>query len=443
MDYDVMIIGGGISGLTLAVKLGQSNVKTLLIEKDKRSGLIYKGELLQPKSLQVLERINVLDVVKENGFHLPSIEFHEYNQKDDGTMEHLSSNEFRYDVIPSLYNTSLMIPHERLKELLFEEASKYESVDYIQPAKFTGFTEDEPENKKAIIQTKEGEREIQAGFYVGAEGRASPTRTAMEVEMKNTKYNHHFLTVSFPRPETLNQSTIITTQNKFVGLFPLPNNEVRSVLLIKPGEFKSMREEGLQSFYRAYCELMPELEGYVHQIDTWKKIQLMIPVRHNVSNYVKNNLILTGDAAHSVHPMAGEGMNLAIQDSDVLGELLCWMFGTNQTEWKHLKWYEKVRKPRAEYVSTLSHQAALLYSFPYRPWQRLRIKGVNQTEHSPLLHYKQMLNTSGLGIWKFNLLDRLKQAGIIPAAIGNGKLSKHPNEKVMFTKEDDYPWYRK
>ncbi len=442
MQYDVMIIGGGISGLTLAVKLGRCDVKTLLIEKDKKSGLIYKGELLQPKSLEVLDRIEVLDEVKENGFLLPTIEFYEYNQKDNGMMEELSANEFRYDVIDSPYNTSLMIPHERLKELLFLEVSKYESVDYLQPAKFTGFTDDNPENKKAIIQTNEGEREIHASFYVGAEGRASPTRTAMEVEMKKTKYNHHFLTVSFPRPDSLTESTIITTQNKFVGLFPLPNNEVRSVLLIKPGEYKTMREEGLESFYRAYCELMPELEGYVHQIDTWKKIQLMIPVRHNVSNYVKNNIILTGDAAHSVHPMAGEGMNLAIQDSDVLGELLCWMFQSNQTEWKRLKWYEKVRKPRAEYVSNLSHQAALLYSFPYRPWQRLRIKGVQQTEHSSLLHYKQMLNTSGLGIWKFNLVDRMKQAGLLPAKGGNGHNSTKRKERVLFTKNDDYPWYR-
>ncbi|WP_347550823.1 NAD(P)/FAD-dependent oxidoreductase [Pseudalkalibacillus hwajinpoensis] len=441
--YDVMIIGGGISGLTLAVKLGQCNVKTLLIEKDKKSGLIYKGELLQPKSLEVLDRINTLDVVKENGFILPSIQFHEYTQKQDGSMERLSVNEFRYDLIDSPYNTSLMIPHERLKELLFIEVSKYDSVDYIQPAKFTGFTEDPPHEKKAIIQTKEGEQEIHAFFYVGAEGRASPTRTSMEVDMKSTKYNHHFLTVSFPRPESLNQSTIITTQNKFVGLFPLPNNEVRSVLLIKPGEFKTMRKEGLESFYRAYCELMPELDGYVQQIDTWKKIQLMIPVRHNVSSYVKDNIILTGDAAHSVHPMAGEGMNLAIQDSDVLGELLCWMFKKNKTEWKHLKWYEKVRKPRAEYVSRLSHQAALLYSFPYRPWQKLRIRGVKQTEYSPVLHYKQMLNTSGLGIWKFNLIDRMKQAGILPVKAGVKQISEKRESKVMFTKDDDYPWYRK
>ncbi|MCA0987753.1 FAD-dependent oxidoreductase [Guptibacillus algicola] len=439
MQYDVLIIGGGIAGLTLAVKLGQSNVKTLIVEKDKKSGLIYKGELLQPKSLDILDRIGLLETVKENGVSLPSIQFHEFERMDNGSLKKLSENEFRYDLIQSPYNTSLMIPHERLKKLLFEEASKYDSIDHIQPAKFTGFTDEESSKKKAVIETKEGQLEIQANFYVGAEGRASPTRTAMDVEMKKTSYNHHFLTVSFPRPDSLDKSTIITTQNRFLGLFPLPNNEVRSVLLIKPGEFKEMRKEGLDSFYRAYCELIPELDGYVQQIDSWKKIQLMIPVRHNVSQYVKDNIILTGDAAHSVHPMAGEGMNLAIQDSDVLGELLCWMFKTNQTEWKHLRWYEKVRKPRAEFVSRLSHQAALLYSFPYRPWQRLRIKGVQQTEHSSVLHYKQMLNTSGLGIWKFTIFDRMKQAGLLPARRNDHKLSGI-EQKVIFDKNEDYPW---
>ncbi|WP_270181579.1 FAD-dependent oxidoreductase [Alkalihalobacillus sp. CinArs1] len=439
MRYDVLIIGGGIAGLTLAVKLGQSNVKTLLVEKDKKSGLIYKGELLQPKSLDILDRIGLLEKVKANGVVLPSIQFHEFERLDDSSLKKLSENEFRYDVIDSPYNTSLMIPHEKLKELLFEEASKYDSVEHIQPAKFTGFTDEDPEKKKALIETKEGSLEVQAKFYIGAEGRASPTRSAMNVEMKKTTYNHQFLTVSFPRPDSLDQSTIITTQNRFLGLFPLPNNEVRSVLLIKPGEFKTMRKEGLDSFYRAYCELIPELDGYVQQIDSWKKIQLMIPVRHNVSQYVKENIILTGDAAHSVHPMAGEGMNLAIQDSDVLGELLCWMFKTNQTDWNHLEWYEKVRKPRAEFVSRLSHQAALLYSFPYRTWQRLRIKGVQQTEHSSVLHYKQMLNTSGLGIWKFTIWDRMKQAGLLPARSNTKKISAKEHS-VIFNKKDDYPW---
>ncbi|MCR6110871.1 FAD-dependent oxidoreductase [Bacillus sp. A301a_S52] len=51
-DFDVVIIGGGVGGLTLALKLAQANIHVLVIEKANQPGKIYKGELLQPKSLK-------------------------------------------------------------------------------------------------------------------------------------------------------------------------------------------------------------------------------------------------------------------------------------------------------------------------------------------------------------------------------------------------------
>jgi 2-polyprenyl-6-methoxyphenol hydroxylase-like FAD-dependent oxidoreductase len=290
------------------------------------------------------------------------------------------------------------------------------------------------------VTTSKVEQSIEAQFYVGAEGRVSTVRDEMDVHIKQNSYNHHFLTVSFPSPPSLKSLSIITTQQRFLGLFPLPDQQVRSVLLIKPGKYKTMRKQGLDSFYQAYSDLMPDMEGYVNQVRSWKQIQLMIPVRHNVSSYVQDNCVLVGDAAHSVHPMAGEGMNLAIQDSDVLGELICWMYETGHTDASRLKWYEQVRKPRAEFVSSLSHQAALLYSFPSLSWQKLRMKGIHNTERNRRLHFKQMLNTSGLGIWKFTILDRMKQIGLAPNIGSNKTVSAPEQQSHFFTEKDDYPW---
>ncbi|WP_349409795.1 NAD(P)/FAD-dependent oxidoreductase [Pseudalkalibacillus sp. SCS-8] len=440
MEHEVMIVGGGIAGLTLAVKLASCNIDVLLVEKDEKSGTIYKGELLQPKSLEILNQLGVYDQIKQHGEALPSIEMIEYHQDEKG-LELLGRNEFRYDILNSRFNTSVMIPHEKLKEILFREARKHPTFVHLKPARFTGFTYAKGK-RKARVALPDREQLVSAKFYVGAEGRVSPVRNEMKVTLKKHSYNHHFLTVSFPRPASLKSSKIITTQEKFLGLFPLPDNQVRSVLLIKPGEYKLMRKQGLDSFYQAYIDLMPELEGFVNQIQSWKQIQLMIPLRHNASRYVEDNCILVGDAAHSVHPMAGEGMNLAIQDADVLGELLCWMYETGQLEFDHLKGFEQVRKPRAEFVSRLSHQAALMYSFSTSTFQKLRMKGISNTERNKKLHFKQMLNTSGLGIWRFSLFDRMKQAGFVPSFIGGNTISDSEQLTHFFTKEDDYPWMK-
>ncbi|WP_408009904.1 FAD-dependent oxidoreductase [Pseudalkalibacillus sp. A8] len=440
MDYQVMIVGGGIAGLTLAVKLASCSIDVLLVEKDAKSGLIYKGELLQPKSLKILDKLGVYEDIQQNWESLPSIVMTEYDQDGD-ELELIGKNEFRYDIIHSKYNTSVMIPHEKLKEILFQKAKLFPHFHHIRPGKFTGFM-NKHNRRIAKVKTSDEEIAIEAGFYIGAEGRISPVRNEMNVTLKKYSYNHHFLTVSFPKPPSLKTSSIITTQKRFLGLFPLPDDQVRSVLLIKPGEYKIMRKEGLESFYHTYIELLPELEGFVDQIQSWNQVQLMIPVRHNVSNYIQDNCVLVGDAAHSVHPMAGEGMNLAIQDSDVLGELLCWMYDTSQTDPIHLKWYEQVRKPRAEFVSKLSNQAALLYSFPSSAWQKLRMGGIHNTARNSKLHFKQMLNTSGLGIWRFTLMDRMKQIGLLPHFLGSRSISPYEQEKHFFTEIENYPWLK-
>lgn len=93
-------------------------------------------------------------------------------------------------------------------------------------------------------------------------------------------------------------------------------------------------------------------------------------------------------------------MILAIQDADVLGELNCLDEEKGTFDNQLLKWYERVRMPRAKFLLGLSHLSALAYSFPYPWWRRIRMKSIEQMERDPYLHVKQTfqnqnsLNTS-------------------------------------------------
>src|SRR5690606_5890999 len=150
---------------------------------------------------------------------------------------------------------------------------------------------------------------------------------------------------------------IISTYNRFLGLFPLPDNQVRSVYLIPPGDYKELKEKPISHFHKLYTDLAPAVDGYVQQLTDWKKIQLMIPVMYHADSYVKGNKAIIGDASHAVHPMAGEGMNMAIQDADILGELTADMLKEEKKDDSNLMWYEAVRYKRADHVIQLSHLA--------------------------------------------------------------------------------------
>ncbi|AYC30247.1 FAD-dependent oxidoreductase [Paenisporosarcina cavernae] len=426
---EVLVIGGGIGGLTIALKLVQRGVHVTLVEKLPGNNKVYKGELLQPKSMQIFDKLGMHDLVKNSSKQIDVLDLIELDRnnlvKDQSFMD--------YRVLPQPYNASYMIHHEELKKILRDIALTFEEFTYYPATSCTSID-------GHIAQMKQGQEtfEIQATYIIGAEGRASVTRKAMNQSVTNFTYNHHFLTVTFPRPENFEGGQIISTYNRFLGLFPLPDNQVRSVYLIPAGEYKKIKEKPIAYFHKLYTDLAPAIDGYVQELRDWKKIQLMIPIKYHADKYTDGHLAIIGDAAHAVHPMAGEGMNMAIQDADVLGELLADILDNKTSD---ISWYEKVRRPRVSFMLQMSHLSALAYSFPYQSVSWFRRKAFERIEEDPTLHYKQMLNVSGLGIWKESIQDRFIQGGLLPKRMG--EVSLGVKEKHVFNDQQDYPWKRK
>ncbi|WP_431803069.1 FAD-dependent oxidoreductase [Halobacillus andaensis] len=434
MKTEVFIAGGGVGGLALAAKLASRGVHVTIAEQLKVKSHAYKGELLQPKTLAILDGLGVLDEVEASGHVIDQLRFQEVNSRPNDTPEPLQLTELNYSRVASRYDHALMVPHETTKDILRKKGQEYDQYfHYLAGARFLGF-----ENGLAKVRRQKKTFHIKAEVYIGAEGRASPTRDAMNVSVNRKDYNHHFLTVTIPRPDTFTKGKIITTNSCFLGLFPLPDNQVRTVYLIKAGEFKNVKKKGLEHLYRAYGELEPELAETVKTLDDWRQIQLMIPYTYHVDRYYSGNLALIGDAAHTVHPMAGEGMNLAIQDADVLGELLAWCKEEGRPFYENLHYYEDVRKPRVSFLLTLSHMSALVYSFPNPWWRKLRMRAVQLIYDDDQLHVKQMLNISGLGRWNFSLIDRAIQGSVLP--VRSKQISDYKQQKKLFTEAEDYPW---
>ncbi len=428
MKTDVLIIGGGVAGLSLALKLAKRNIDVTVVERDKGLGHIYKGELLQPKTLNIFDQLGIASVIHHHAKPLQQIVTKELNRKNVDKLQVIMD----YKLLPTPFQSAAMIPHNRLKKLLLAEAKSYDCFHLIQPGIFLELKS----SHQAVIKQGDKKIEIRANIMVGAEGRGSKIRKHAGLTLKTQKYNHDFLTFSFPAPPRLNHGEMIADEKRFLGLFPLPEDRVRTVLLIRPGEYKQFKQEGLQSVYDHYIRLQPSLDGYVQQVERWKDIQLMVPVRHTVNRYFDRNIIIIGDAAHSVHPMAGEGMNLAIQDADILGELISWMYETNQSEEYHLfRWFEEVRKKRVDYLSWLSHMSAIMYGFQGRIWQQVRIAAIKRLVGNQSLHAKHMLNVSGAGLWPFQASDGLKAISFGKSTIHHEKIERH-----FFSKVNDYPW---
>ncbi|WP_050180382.1 FAD-dependent oxidoreductase [Domibacillus robiginosus] len=219
MKTNVFISGGGVSGLLLGLMLARNGIDVTVAEKDAKPSVKYKGELLQPKSLELMNRIGLLEEVEAAGFPIRTTSITEY----DGSRV-LQKIKYHYEKIDHSFNKALMVPHEELKEIIRRCAEAYPSFHFLNPAKFNGFREEGIPKRTALVTHKQqGELEIKADFFIGAEGRVSPVRKSLGIQLTETEYNHYFLTVTFPRPESITEGEMIVRGHSFLGLFPLPD----------------------------------------------------------------------------------------------------------------------------------------------------------------------------------------------------------------------------
>ncbi|WP_156321273.1 FAD-dependent oxidoreductase, partial [Bacillus sp. JCM 19041] len=144
MKTDVLIIGGGVAGLTLAIKLVKRNIEVVVVEKDPTLGKVYKGELIQPKTIQLFERLGVLQQFRKEWNEFSDIKTTEYNQENKPLLAQTMS----YSLLQSPYNYAAMMPHSLIKEKLIEEAKQYNKYSSLQPATFQRLEND----NKAIIK---------------------------------------------------------------------------------------------------------------------------------------------------------------------------------------------------------------------------------------------------------------------------------------------------
>jgi 2-polyprenyl-6-methoxyphenol hydroxylase-like FAD-dependent oxidoreductase len=428
MNCDVLISGGGIAGLTLALKLVARGVRVTILEKYAREGIMYKGELLQPKSIEILAASGLLPDLMVSGYRISRTLIEE--REHAGPPVSLD-----YGVLPSDYAFALMIPHDVLKQLVLTRAAQSGLLTVLKPAHLLSYDE---KSGHAFFSHDGKQETLRAHFFVGAEGKFSTFRARLNIHCRKTNYNHQFLTVTVPRPAELRDATVVSRGDRFIGLFPLPDDQVRTVLLVREGELRALRRAGLPAFFRAYHELVPMMKGYVDQLENWKQIQLMIPLRQEAERYVSGRSAIIGDAAHSVHPMAGEGMNMAIQDADVLASLLAWMLQTGTTDEQTLRRYEAIRKPRAMFVAQVSHLSALAYSYRLPFVERMRTTVLRRIANSEYLLRQYMINISGLGMAGETLFDRALQLGLWPArrTVPNGLQTP----VQWFSERTDYPW---
>ncbi|MBU7581853.1 MAG: FAD-dependent hydroxylase [Nostoc sp. TH1S01] len=337
-DYDLVIVGGGIVGLTLAAALKDSGLNILLIEAKVTSASVAKGQAYAVHLLSALiyQGIGVWDEI------LPHIAKYRHVRLSDADYPDVVEFDSA-DIGRSSPELGYVAEHQALLEPLQEFVQKCPNVNYLCPAEVVN-TKHQQDIVTIDIKISEQIYTVRSKLLVAADGSRSPIRQAAGIKTHGWKYWQSCI-VAFVKPEKPHNDT---AYERFwpsgpFAILPLPGNRCRIVWTAPHEEAKALcaldDQQFLAELSRRYGDHMGKLEllgdRFVFQV------QLMQSDR-----YVLPRLALIGDAAHNCHPVGGQGLNLGIRDAAALAQVIqtAHAKGEDIGKIQVLKGYERWRK---------------------------------------------------------------------------------------------------
>jgi 2-octaprenylphenol hydroxylase len=193
------------------------------------------------------------------------------------------------------------------------------------------------------VELAEGPR-IEAGLVVAADGAESPTRRLMGIETRNHAHDQQavvsHIETELPHGATAWQRFLETGP---IALLPLHDGRSSIVWSTTPQVAESLLALGEQEFCAAVAQATDGVLGQVKRCGRRAAFPLQT---HHAEAYVESGFALVGDAAHSVHPLAGQGVNLGFLDCAALAEVVAEARakGDDAGDLRGLRRYERWRK---------------------------------------------------------------------------------------------------
>lgn len=390
--YDVLIVGGGMVGATLACALGEKAFKVVMIDT-RQPAMSWPGEgydlrvsAITRATQRILETLDVWPGIEAERIS-PYRDMHVWDAGGEGVI-HFDSAELGEASLGHIVENRVTLKalHEKIKTL--------DSVTFIADVMATDLDIGETH---ASITLNNGEV-LTAKLIVAADGSRSWVRQQRGISVRGWDYDQAalvtYVKTAHSHQETAWQRFLPTGPLAFLPLTEGYSSIVWSTSPELAEQLKTMPEEHFA------IELQAAFEDRLGSIDEVGP-RAVFPLRFFETNaYVESRLALIGDAAHTIHPLAGQGVNLGMSDAASLAEVL---IGAKQDRkdigsLKVLRQYERWRRADNRNMLVTMDAFKRLFSNDSSLLGWLRNTGMSLLDKTPLVKntiVKQAMGLSG------------------------------------------------
>jgi 2-octaprenyl-6-methoxyphenol hydroxylase len=386
---DVIIFGGGLVGLALASGLDSSGLSAIIVDPADpalRKDATFDGRTsaVSSSSMRMLQTIGVADHLQQQGCPIMTIAVADglepgglhFDTEDDEPLGWMHENRHLRDALQARAEAG------RNCWLLWK--SRVRSVN---------------RGDAGVTVALEDGRKLYAPLLIAADGRNSATREAAGINIARWKYDHQaivsVLRHEFPHenvayeifyptgPFALLPMTDDAGGHRCAIVWSVPNEDTTGWLSLSDGDFAAEAQAAMGGFL-GKIEMLAPRSSYPLGF-------------HHAAQITAQRLALVGDAAHAIHPIAGQGLNLGFRDVAALAEVLVegMRLGLDLGDRQLLDRYQRWRSLDALSVAFATDSLTRIYGVPGKTASALRRFGMGLVERITPIKNRLMSEARG------------------------------------------------